>query len=160
MEQYLYVCYRRLPFCLATPPVFHVTRIAKGNLVPGMRSGDMCLTVALDVLMLSWSDLLLLCTSHMHINRDLWHNGESLERGCRCTTPAVLLLLYTVFVAARLNGCFCKKNPPLLWLVFCVYDNTHPTHIYTEAHTNTHRSTVRDCHKVVLLMRRSRQQIG
>ena len=30
---YVYVCYRCLPFRLATPPGFHVTRIPKGNLV-------------------------------------------------------------------------------------------------------------------------------
>ena len=33
VEKYLYACYRCLPFCLATPPGFHVTRIPKGNLV-------------------------------------------------------------------------------------------------------------------------------
>ena len=30
---FMYVCYRRLPFRLATPPGFHVTRIPKGTLV-------------------------------------------------------------------------------------------------------------------------------
>ena len=52
----------------------------------------MCSTVALDALMLLF-DLPLLCASHTRIyRRDYWHKGESLERGCRCTAAAVLLL--------------------------------------------------------------------
>ena len=60
--------------------------------MPGMRSDDVCSTVELDVLMLSWFNLLLLSTSHTHIHRDYWHQGESLERVCRCTAAAVLSL--------------------------------------------------------------------
>ena len=63
----------------------------------------MCLTVALDVLMLSRFDLLLLRTSHTHIHREYWHKGESLERDCRCAASAALLLLF-----------FCVL---LLWLL-------------------------------------------
>ena len=40
--------------------------------MPGMSSDDACLTVALDVLILSWFDLLLPCASHTHIHRDYW----------------------------------------------------------------------------------------
>ena len=57
--------------------------------IPGVRSDDVCLIAGLEVKMLSWFDLLLLCTNHMHIHRD-WHEGESLEHRCRCTTAAVL----------------------------------------------------------------------
>ena len=49
-------------------------------------------TVALDLLMFSWFDLVLLCTSHKRMYLDYWHEGESLERGCRCTAAAVLLM--------------------------------------------------------------------
>ena len=60
--------------------------------IPGMRSDDVCLTVALDVLMVPWFDHLLLCISHTHIHCDYWHKGEGLGRGCRCTAAATLLL--------------------------------------------------------------------
>ena len=40
--------------------------------VPGLRSDDVRLTAALDVFILWWLDLLLLCTSHTYIHEDCW----------------------------------------------------------------------------------------
>ena len=70
----------------------------------------MCSAVALDVCMLSWLDLLLLCTSHTHIHRDFFL-AQKRELGARlplyrCCCTAVVLL-YTAFVAAGLSGWFC-----------------------------------------------------
>ena len=44
-----------------------------------------------------------------------------------------------------------QKLPPLL-IILCACDSTHPTHTCTETHTYTHVSTVRGCHKRVLLL--------
>ena len=64
----------------------------------GMRSDGVCLTVALDASMLSWFNLLLLGTGHMH-------KDESLEPGCRCIAAAALLLmLYCCTLLLRLLG--------------------------------------------------------
>ena len=101
----------------------------------------MCvLTVALDVLMLSWSDLLeLLCTSHTHIHpRDDWHKGYSLEHGCRCI--AVAVLLYTEFVTATWCGCFCKRKTPLFLTVLCANGSTHSAYRSVHSQTQKHRS--------------------
>ena len=99
--------------------------------VPGMRSDDVCWMAALDALMLSWFDLVLLCTSHTHCS--YWHSGESWEHGCRRTAAA--------FVAARLSGCFYRKtqhNPSLFLIVLCACESTIPrTEAYT--HTQKHR---------------------
>ena len=110
----------------------------------GVRSDDVCLTaVASGVLMLSWFDILLLCTSHTHIHRDYWHKGESLEHGCRCIGTANLLRID--LVAARLSGCFCKQTKTGLFLVvLSAYNSAHFT--YRSTHTYTQRSTVRGCH--------------
>ena len=80
--------------------------------IPGVRSDDVCSTAALRVVMLSWFDLLLLCTSHTHIHDDYWRKGESLRRGYRCTAAALsaAVLAYTPFVDARLSGCLQKIN--------------------------------------------------
>ena len=51
-----------------------------------------CCVGRVNHIMLSWFDLLLLFTSHTPIHGDYWHKGESLERGCRCTAAAILLL--------------------------------------------------------------------
>ena len=114
--------------------------------IPGMRSDDVYWTVALD-------DLVLLCTSHTHIHRDYWHKGETLEHGCRCTAAAVLLLdccisvTSTDFVAAGLNGYFCKtKSTALLDRFLCAYGSTYSsTHTYIQKrahiqHTQRHLS--------------------
>ena len=65
----------------------------------------MCSTVELDVLMLSWFDLLLLCTGHTHIHRDYWHKDEILERGY-----FVPLMLYCFCTAAYcVCGCYAQR---------------------------------------------------
>ena len=72
----------------------------------GMRSDDVCLIIALDVVF----DFLLLCTSHTHKHRDCWPKGGGLEHGCRCIAAAGMM--YAAVVAHRLSGCFrkLKKN--------------------------------------------------
>ena len=93
------------------------------------------------MLRLSWFDFLLLCSRQTHIRCDYCDEDESLERGCRCTAAAVLLLCCGIlmFLNAKLSGCiFCTKNTALVFvIVLCAYDRTNPTH--------------RGCHKRVLL---------
>ena len=72
--------------------------------IPRMRLDDACLTVALDVLILSWFDLLLLCTRHTHIHHDYWHKGEILDCGGRRTAATVLLLYCFVLLFLWLRG--------------------------------------------------------
>ena len=79
--------------------------------IPGMRSDDVCSTVALDVLVLTWFDPLLLCNSHTHVTPRLL--AQRREVGARlplyrCYCTAVH------FLAARLSDCFCKKKTLLL----------------------------------------------
>ena len=90
-----------------------------------MRSDHVCSTVALDVLMLSWFGLGLLCTSHAHMHRDYWHKIESLERSCRCTAAAVPLLYCCILILWSL-GCaavFAKKIPALLDRSVCLHQH-------------------------------------
>ena len=57
--------------------------------VRGMRSDDVCPTVALGVVMYSFFDPLLLCASHGRLHRrDNWHEGAA----------AVVLLLYCIIL--------------------------------------------------------------
>ena len=67
-----------------------------------------CCIGRVNVEMLSWFDLLLLCTSHTHIHRDYWHKGESLEHGCRCIAAAVLL--YTDFCGCEAERLLSQKQ--------------------------------------------------
>ena len=53
-----------------------------------------------DYVMLSWFDLLLVCTNHTHIHRDYWRKGKSLKHGSHGTAAAVPLV-YTHFVTAH-----------------------------------------------------------
>ena len=70
---------------------------------------DVCLTtVAVNVLMLSWFDPLLLCISHTCVRRDFRPRSKSLEHGCRCI--AAVVLLYTDINAVRLSDCFATIN--------------------------------------------------
>ena len=64
--------------------------------IPGIRSDVVSLDVALNVKSLSWLDLLL-CTNHIHIHRSYQQKGNKLNRGCRCTAAAVMLV-HTVLV--------------------------------------------------------------
>ena len=68
--------------------------------VPGMRSDDVCLIVALDVKVLLWFDLLLLlCTNHTHIRCDYWHKREAWG-----TAAIVLLMLLLLLRRSRQQG--------------------------------------------------------
>ena len=104
--------------------------------VRGIRFDDVCSTVALDVFISSWLDLLLLCTSHTHIHRD-YHKSESLGRSCRCAAAAVLL--YTAFVAAKLSGCLQKQVHRSFDHFVCLWQHTPHPHIYRSAHAYTHK---------------------
>ena len=108
-----------------------------------MCGSTMCVRL-LDVLLLSWLDLLLLCTSHNHIHCDYWHKGESLERGCRCTAAAVLLLYCSILLLWLLGwaSVSAKTNPPLFLIVLCGYASTQPTHTYMKAHAHKEAPSV------------------
>ena len=73
-----------------------------GYLVRG--SDDVRLFVALNVIMLSWFDLLL-CTDRRHIHRDYWHKGNDLKQGCRCTAAAcAAAVLFVTALHVRVPG--------------------------------------------------------
>ena len=132
----------------------------------------MCSTAALDVLMLSWFDLLLWFTSHTHMHRDMTCTGT--EAGDWSAAAVVPLLLYCCRTAVCwFCGCqaerllFCENNPPRFLIILCAGDSTHTTRIYTEVqtHIHIHRATVCGYRKGVLLLLlalllRSRQQTG
>ena len=78
-----------------------------------MKSDDVCSIVAMDVLMLSWFDLLLLATRPYTVTTGTkaraWSAASVLPLliYCCCTAD-------TVFVVARLRGCLCKKKSTAL----------------------------------------------
>ena len=84
--------------------------------MPGMKSDHVCLTAALVVLILSWFDLLLLCTNHTHVcNMTAGIKARAWSMAAVVTLLLLLrccciLLSHTDFVAARLSGFFAKKK--------------------------------------------------
>lgn len=100
-------------------------------------SNDVCLTVALDVLLMC-CDLLLMCTSYTHMHGDYWRKAERLAHSCECIAGAVLFLYCFIlsicdYWAERVVP-FVKDNSPL---TLRAYDRTHHSQIDAHAHIRT-----------------------